>query len=73
VRQHRLCVRCEGCCSNFTFILMNNYGKSEKTVRIIVNLDNLSCVISGFYSSVNKICTLEGFYTAENGCLLSMF
>jgi len=43
------------------------------TLRIIVNLDNLSCVISGFHSSVNEICILLGFHTAENGCLLSMF
>jgi hypothetical protein len=52
---------------------MNNYGKSKKTLKIIVNLVNLSCVISRFHSSVNEICILLGFYTAENGCLLSTF
>jgi hypothetical protein len=50
---------------------MNNNGQSEKKVRIVVNLDNLSCTILGFHSSVNEICTLLGFYAAENGCLLS--
>jgi len=52
---------------------MNNYGKSKKTFKIIVNLVNLSCVISRFHSSVKEICILLGFYTAENGCLLSTF